>query len=116
MYNWHKTEHGRALRAAAQRRYAKTDKGRATRMRHEFSIEPDEWMATFKAQGKKCAIPSCGAKVSIGGRGKWCTDHNHKTRKFRGILCHRCNITLGYIQESVPLLDGLKEYLVRHKG
>lgn len=30
---------------------------------------------------------------------KACVDHDHKTGKVRGILCHRCNIGLPYVEE-----------------
>lgn len=28
-----------------------------------------------------------------------CVDHNHKTLKFRGVLCHNCNIRLGWLEK-----------------
>lgn len=42
-------------------------------------------------------------------------DHDHKTRKFRGWLCTRCNVTLGYAKDSPELLIALATYLTNHK-
>lgn len=38
-------------------------------------------------------------------------DHNHNTGKFRGWLCNRCNRVLGMCNDSINILNGLKNYL-----
>lgn len=38
-------------------------------------------------------------------------DHNHKTGKVRGILCHRCNLAIGYLREDEDILWNVLEYL-----
>lgn len=45
----------------------------------------------------------------------WHTDHDHKTKKVRGILCHACNSGLGLVKEDVTRLLALAQYLVFHK-
>jgi hypothetical protein len=52
---------------------------------------------------KQCEI--CGAFGRID------FDHDHKTGKFRGWICHRCNITLGFVKDSKDLLNMLIDYL-----
>ena len=52
----------------------------------------------FNAQGGKCAI------CNTDGR-ELCVDHDHTTGKVRGLLCHRCNFALGYL-----------DYLGKHIG
>lgn len=41
-----------------------------------------------------------------------CIDHDHGTRKVRGLLCHRCNIGLPYVEDSTYRIAALA-YLER---
>lgn len=41
-------------------------------------------------------------------------DHCHITKKVRGILCYKCNVALGYFQDSIPNLVAATNYLRRH--
>lgn len=42
-------------------------------------------------------------------------DHNHKTGKFRGILCVYCNSVLGFGKDSIKILSKAIEYLKKNK-
>ncbi|HEY1871076.1 MAG TPA: endonuclease domain-containing protein [Chitinophagaceae bacterium] len=57
---------------------------------------------------KCCSI--CGRKTA-GGKGTWHVDHDHKTKRFRGLLCHCCNLGLGHFQDSIKLLIKAIDYL-----
>jgi hypothetical protein len=52
----------------------------------------------------------CNTKTP-GGNGGWLTDHNHKTKKFRGILCNKCNAILGFSEDRVEILHKAISYL-----
>ena len=43
--------------------------------------------------------------------GRICFDHNHKTGKFRGWLCTKCNLILGLAGDDPELLKKLSKYL-----
>jgi len=43
-----------------------------------------------------------------------CLDHNHRTGKVRGWLCHDCNTALGYTHDSKEKLAQLIAYLVKY--
>lgn len=49
----------------------------------------------------------------MGGQksGHWCLDHDHKTEKFRGWICHTCNRALGQLQDRVDILENAIKYL-----
>jgi len=38
-------------------------------------------------------------------------DHNHRTMKFRGWICNRCNVALGMVKDNSETLIALAEYL-----
>jgi Recombination endonuclease VII/HECT-like Ubiquitin-conjugating enzyme (E2)-binding len=54
-------------------------------------------------------------KARPGGNGGWLVDHNHKTRKFRGILCNSCNTLLGFSKDSIKILKNAISYLKKEK-
>jgi hypothetical protein len=41
----------------------------------------------------------------------WVADHNHETEKFRGWLCHKCNLGLGNLGDSAERCKRAAEYL-----
>jgi len=55
----------------------------------------------------KCEICSSTVRVAF--------DHNHNTGKFRGFLCYRCNLALGYVGDSEDILLRLVAYLRQKK-
>jgi hypothetical protein len=57
-----------------------------------------------------CAV--CGTKDPGGGdKQVLCVDHNHLTKKVRGLLCHNCNIRIGLSGDDVELLHSAASYL-----
>jgi hypothetical protein len=84
---------------------------RAHQMRY-YGITQEQRDDIFVKQGSCCAI--CKSKYH-GGRG-WHTDHDHVTKKVRGILCHPCNLALGNVKDNVEILQALIEYLRGTEG
>lgn len=66
-----------------------------------YNITLDEYNLLLKEQDYKCAL--CGTEKA-GGRGTFHVDHDHKTGKVRGLLCHHCNTGLGLFYDSENLL------------
>jgi hypothetical protein len=50
-----------------------------------------------------------------GRGGKICFDHNHKTGKFRGWICQKCNAALGFIEDNIQTLELMIKYLNNDK-
>ena len=62
---------------------------------------------TLYTDSPTCGI--CGGEPT--GRGNYHMDHCHDTGGVRGLLCHHCNIGLGFFRHDPTLLDKAKEYL-----
>lgn len=71
-----------------------------------YGLKPGEWEAMLIAQGNVCAI--CKKK-----KRRYDTDHDHKTGKVRGVICHRCNVMLGHARDSHSILQSGAEYLLK---
>lgn len=106
----------KAIRRTSSRRWREQnpEKYRANWKRNwcrKYGITPEQRDALFQAQGRKCAM--CGTPTPTGTRG-WHIDHCHKTKKVRGILCHKCNLMLGFACDSTERLEAGIAYLSRH--
>jgi hypothetical protein len=80
-------------------------------LRSLYGITTTEWEAAFEKQGRICAI--CGAETSGGVQG-WHTDHCHRTKTFRAILCHGCNTGLGKFKDDLGTLRKAVLYLEKY--
>lgn len=79
-------------------------------------ISQEEFDAMLDNQGHMCYI--CGKKHDVTvprGKGKLHVDHNHLTGKIRGLLCHRCNAVLGFVEDNESILLKATEYLRNSK-
>lgn len=70
----------------------------------KYGLTLEQFDSEIKKRNGKC--DGCGNDI----KGKVCIDHCHKTNSFRGVLCHRCNVTLGLFDDSAVLLRKLAEY------
>lgn len=66
------------------------------------------YLTILSQQGGKCAI--CRSETA-GGKGTWHIDHDHRTNRVRGLLCHYCNTALGSFKDSRALLTSASNYL-----
>lgn len=65
-----------------------------------------ELEAAFTGKCDLCGVPEqeCNQKLHM--------DHNHETGEFRGFLCARCNMGLGYFRDSEELLIDALHFLM----
>lgn len=54
---------------------------------------------------KKCLL--CKRRVRL------VADHDHKSKKYRGALCHICNLMIAWVERIPNALRKVKEYLKR---
>ena len=76
---------------ASRRRYAN---------RYLSKVKREEYI---RNAGAACEICS-SAKMLV-------VDHCHKSGKIRGVLCNRCNVALGWMDDSIARLNGAVAYL-----
>ena len=71
-----------------------------------YNITPEQHQQLYVDQNGCCAL--CDESVAYD---KICVDHNHKTGKIRGLLCHRCNHGLGCLGDNIEGLRRAVKYL-----
>lgn len=76
-------------------------------LRSKYGITEDIFQAMLTKQNGACAI--CHRKS---GKTPLHVDHNHSTRKVRGLLCHQCNWYLGVIERGTRVLERLQAYVL----
>jgi hypothetical protein len=74
-----------------------------------YGLTRDEVIAMVSEQDGYCAL--CGTDLL--GK-KWAIDHNHETKKVRGIVCYNCNVGLGKLGGTIRMLEAAIAYLRRN--
>ena len=59
------------------------------------------------ASSDKCEV--CGSKDKL------CYDHDHQNMKFRGVLCNKCNRSIGILGDTVESIQKVLFYLTKEK-
>lgn len=67
----------------------------------------------LNAQNNVCAICSLPEtyRSRSGDTKSLALDHCHETGRFRGLLCQRCNVVLGYVKDDPSILKKMMGYL-----
>lgn len=90
------------------KQYQKTDKWRSASLRKEYGITLKERNKMAEKQDNCCLV--CKVPESTLTR-PLNIDHNHTTRKIRGLLCGNCNTAISLVKEDVNILRSLIIYL-----
>lgn len=85
---------------------------RAYNLKTNFGLTPEKFVEMLAAQGGACAICKTG---DPGSKGTFHVDHSHETGIVRGLLCSRCNLSLGLFKDDPLLLSRAIEYLLAAK-
>lgn len=76
-------------------------------LKKRYGISQEEYNSLLAKQHGSCAI--CGKAPNA--RYRLAVDHDHETRKIRGLLCQACNTALGKFNDDISLLKIAIEYL-----
>lgn len=71
-----------------------------------YGITGEQYNELINKQNGVCAI--CKTE---GNKRSLSVDHDHRSGKIRGLLCHNCNLSLGLCHDSVETLQAAIEYL-----
>ena len=118
--NWQWLETFKSSNAAeAQREYRKRhpDRVRNTVLKKVYGITLEDYNRMAERQGGVCAIckkPE-SAKGPHGTARELAVDHCHDTGKIRGLLCSRCNTSIGNLTVSDGTLRRASAYLRKRR-
>ena len=84
-------------------------KSRNNDLKRLYGITLNEYNQMLLDQNHQCAV--CGTTEPGGKHGKFMVDHCHTTGRVRGLLCKRCNIALGEVEDNTQVLQSMIEYL-----
>lgn len=73
-------------------------------MRRQYGISWAEFDELELAQEGRCLL--CRSKPD-----RWHVDHDHRTGKVRALLCHKCNVGLGWFDDDPEKLRRAASYL-----
>jgi len=82
---------------------------RAVALKNVFGITLEAFNAMFEEQKGCCYI--CGVHQSLLKK-NLCVDHCHITGKVRKLLCFKCNVGIGMLNDSSEMLGKAKDYLI----
>lgn len=75
---------------------------------YKYGITEEEYQHRLLKQKNACAICTT---TNLGRYGRFHIDHDHKTKKIRGLLCTNCNLGLGLFKDSTTNLNSAIAYL-----
>ena len=78
--------------------------------KHGMSIE--DYDTLLEKQNGVCAI-CMEPETGVEGQ-RLAVDHDHETGRVRGLLCRKCNLGIGNLDDDPSLLWKALEYLVQH--
>jgi predicted nucleic acid-binding Zn-ribbon protein len=102
--------HGEKIKESVRRWNKTNDNKRRRNLRERYGITIEEYESLLELQDHKCAI--CGKSMDEGRR--LAVDHDHKTKKIRGIIHLRCNTAIALFGESPEICRKAAEYLEKH--
>ena len=79
-------------------------------LRSHYGIPLGTYERLFTEQKGCCAI--CGTDKP-NGRGDFHIDHCHETGNIRGLLCHCCNLGIGYLRHDLTIIHQAIDYLTQ---
>ncbi len=93
----------------AYKRWRQSEKGKASYLRTTYNLSLEDYEEILHQQKGRCKI--CSKEFNKKNPHDIGIDHNHKTGKIRGILCSKCNIALGALDDDIYKFLSAIKYL-----
>lgn len=97
-----------------QSELSKEEQFRRWWLKSQYDIDHEVYDQMLERQGGVCAICHKPPPERANG-GVLHVDHDHATRKVRGLLCRRCNPALGAFDDDPGRLRRAAEYLEKNR-
>ncbi len=81
---------------------------------NQYGLTEKDYEELLEKQNGVCAIcgkPPYGKRAAHNQESKLHIDHNHTTGKVRGLLCTRCNTSIGGFDENISIIEKAIQYL-----
>ena len=84
-------------------------------LKKKYGITAADYEVIHKRQKGLCAICGRPERIVINGtRRRLAVDHDHRTNKVRGLICHDCNRGIGLFKDDPKRLMSAARYIRRH--
>jgi len=107
---WVKNNPEKVKEIAKKYRKNNPEKARRAKLKSKYNLSLSDYNTMLELQNYRCAI--C-REVNPVGKNLY-VDHCHTTGKVRGLLCQGCNSGIGYLKDSLLLLNNSIKYLENH--
>jgi hypothetical protein len=87
---------------------------RRTALKLKYGITPEQYDEMLLNQDGKCAI--CATDNPGGANNTFHIDHDHETGRVRGLLCHKCNRSIGFLGDNAVGVARALAYLQRSES
>lgn len=84
---------------------------RRRKLKHNYKLTPTQYEAMVLDQGGKCRLcPEIDRPDK-----RLVVDHCHISNRIRGLLCAKCNLALGLLNDDIKVIQSLIDYIKTHK-
>lgn len=84
----------------------KRRRAKDSRLRSRYGVSLEQFELVLEAQGGICPVCKRSDKI-------FCLDHNHKTLKWRGVVCLNCNLrVIGGARDDDEKIINAAQYII----
>ena len=99
----------RAIPENRARELARKAQYNKARKFEKYGSSQEHYEALLLEQRGRCGI--CGTDSPGNAGRRWCLDHDHRTDAIRGLLCHGCNVGIGFLRDDPEVLRAAAFYI-----